>query len=73
MRVKYLKGDKGKKYGLYSVVIPEDKEIEHLPIYIQESIKVLGELKIDHTEDLSNKDDLWSLSKWNILYFPSFL
>ena len=62
MKVKYLKGDNQQYNPIYDIVMPVNTEIEDLPNVIQDSIKVLGELEIRHTEDLSDKNDDWSLT-----------
>jgi len=61
MKVKFLRGDK-QQYSRYSIIIPEDKEIEDLPNHIQDSINLLGELRTFYTKDLSNENDDWSLT-----------
>ena len=61
MRVKFLRGN-NQQYQRYSVVIPEDREIEDLPTHIQGSISLLGELRTFHTKDLSDENDEWSLT-----------
>lgn len=61
MKVKYLRGDNQQYNPFYDIVMPEDKEVGDLPTHIKDSINVLGELEIRHTEDLSNKNDKWSL------------
>jgi len=52
MKVKYLQGDRDKRF---LVVLPEDKEIKDLPAPIQEAIAKLGNLTYIKSEDLSNR------------------
>jgi len=59
MKVKYLEGEN----PIYTVVLPEYKEIKDLPTNIKNSIAKLNldEEKYD-IKDLSNETDEWSLT-----------
>lgn len=63
MKVKLLRGDI-KEYGMYEILLQENKEVTDLPSHIQDAVSTLGELEHYLTKDIEELKGISNNKEW---------